>query len=167
MDMDRFLSGLRVRLSERLPANTMRALRPFLTVQFVVFMFIGIVNTAVSVITATILDILSKNFLPSDSALRILSQNSRLNFIIGYAASIVTSFFLNSKITFHQKPTWKKFIKFPVSYIPNFVFQYLMVFLFTALNLNSTIAYICAAVIGTPLTFAAMKLMVFKRKKST
>ncbi len=145
----------------------MRTLRPFLTVQFIIFMFIGIINTAISVITATLLDILSNNFLPVGSALRILAQNSRLNFIIGYAVSIVASFFLNSKITFHQKPTWKKFIKFPVSYIPNFVFQYLMVFLFTALNLNSTIAYTCAAIIGAPLTFAAMKLMVFKRKKFT
>lgn len=165
--MDRFLSGLRVRLKDHLSAKTMRALRPFLTVQFVIFMFIGVVNTAVSVITATILDILCKNFMSADNALRILAQNSRMNFIIGYAASIVTSFFLNSKITFHQKPTWKKFIKFPISYIPNFIFQYLMVFLFTALHLNSTIAYICAAIIGTPLTFAAMKFMVFKRKKST
>lgn len=165
--MEHFLSDLRVRLSRHLSQNIMRAVRPFLTIQFIIFMAMGIANTAVSVCTATLLDIIHQNFLSSDNFIRVFAENSRSNFIFGYIVSIVTSFFLNSKFTFHQKPTWKKFIKFPISYIPNFIFQYLMVLLFTALNWNSTIAYICAAIIGTPLTFAAMKLMVFRRKKTT
>ena len=148
--MERFLSNLRVRLEEHISPNMMRVIRPFMTVQFVIFMLLGIVNTAVSVGTAT-----------------LIAEHSRSNFIFGYIVSIITSFFLNCHFTFHQRPTLKKFLKFPISYIPNFIFQYLMVFIFTALNLNSTLAYICAAILGTPLTFAAMKLMVFRRRKST
>ena len=165
--MDRLLSDLRVRLSQHLPPGIMRAIRPFLTVQFLIFMIMGIVNTAVSVCTASLLDILHRQLLAPDNIIRLMAAHSRSNFIFGYLVSIVTSFFLNCKFTFRQKPTWEKFIKFPVSYIPNFIFQYIMVFIFTSLQWNSTVAYICAAIIGTPLTFAAMKLMVFRRKKTT
>ena len=152
--MERFLSNLRVRLEERVSPNMMRVIRPFMTVQFVIFMLLGIVNTAVSVGTATLLDILHNAFLAPDNPLRLIAEHSRSNFIFGYIVSIITSFFLNCHFTFHQRPTLKKFLKFPI-------------FIFTALNLNSTLAYICAAILGTPLTFAAMKLMVFRRRKST
>lgn len=165
--MDLFLSNLRVKLGYHLSPRTMRAIRPFMTVQFVIFMAMGIVNTFILVFSATFFDIIHQIFLPADNSLRVFAETSRLNFILGYIISIVTSFFLNSKFTFKQKPTAKTFIKFPISYIPNFIFQYLMVFLFTALNLNSTLAYICAAILGTPITFAAMKLMVFRKRKTT
>ena len=49
--MERFLSNLRVRLEEHISPNMMRVIRPFMTVQFVIFMLLGIVNTAVSVST--------------------------------------------------------------------------------------------------------------------
>lgn len=165
--MDKFLSSVRMRLSYHLPPSFMRAIRPFITVQFIIFMAMGIANTAVSVGTATLLDIIHTYLLPTDNFIRVFAEHTRANFIFGYIVSIITSFFLNCRFTFKQKPTWEKFIKFPISYIPNFIFQYGMVFLFTALGWNSTIAYICAAIIGTPLTFAAMKLMVFRRKKNT
>lgn len=54
--MERFLSNLRVRLEEHISPNMMRVIRPFMTVQFVIFMLLGIVNTAVSVGTATLLE---------------------------------------------------------------------------------------------------------------
>jgi putative flippase GtrA len=41
-----------------------------------------------------------------------------------------------------------------------------MVFLFTALGYNATAAYITAAILGTPVTFIAMKIIVFQRKKT-
>lgn len=163
--MAHFLSNVRIWLSYRLSPKTMRAVRPFLTVQFVIFMLMGIINTAVSVGTAITLDFANALILPADSLLTAFISRTHLNFIIGYAVSLITSFFLNSKFTFHQKPNWKNFIKFPISYLPNFVFQYLMVFIFTMLNWRTTIAYICAAILGTPVTFAAMKLIVFRRKK--
>ncbi len=165
--MDIFLSNLRVKLAMHLSPRTMRAIRPFMTIQFVIFMIMGIVNTLVLVCSATFLDIIHQMFLSPDNALRIFAESSRLNFIIGYIISIITSFFLNSKYTFQQKPSLKTFIRFPISYIPNFIFQYMMVFLFTAFKLDSTLAYIFAAILGTPITFAAMKLMVFRKRKTT
>ena len=164
--MAHFLSRLRQKLSIYLSPGAMRALRPFLTVQFVIFMMMGIFNTAVLICAATLLDMFNRYVLSSDNIIRVIAEHSRLNFIIGYIISIIVSFFMNCKITFRQKPTWRKFITFPISYLPNFIFQYVMVFIFTSLNLNQTIAYICAAVVGTPLTFAAMRLIVFRRRKT-
>lgn len=163
--MSYFLAKLRINLSNHLPSKVMFAVRPFLTVQFFVFMLMGIINTAVSVITATLLDLANCYLLSEDNLIRVFAEHSRINFIVGYGISIITSFFLNSKFTFHQKPTLKRFIKFPISYIPNFVIQYIIVFIFTSFDLKSTIAYILAAIIGTPVTFAAMKLMIFRNKK--
>ncbi|MCH5210637.1 MAG: GtrA family protein [Oscillospiraceae bacterium] len=164
--MAQFLSQLRQKLSRHLSPGAMRAIRPFLTVQFIIFMLMGILNTAVLICTATLLDIFNHYLLSPENTIRSIAEHLRLNFILGYVISIITSFFMNCKITFRQKPTWGKFITFPISYLPNFIFQYIMVFIFTSLNLNQTIAYICAAVIGTPLTFAAMKLIVFRRRKT-
>ena len=112
--MERFLSNLRIRLEERVSPNMMRVIRPFMTVQFVIFMLLGIVNTAVSVGTATLLDILHNAFLAPDNPLRLIAEHSRSNFIFGYIVSIITSFFLNCHFTFHQRPTLKKFLKFPI-----------------------------------------------------
>lgn len=162
--MDKFLSNFRVWLSKHTPDKITRIIRPFLTIQFIIFMGIGIINTISAVTTATILDIIKNLVFSSSNPIRIFTEHFRTNFIIGYIASIILSFFLNSKYTFCQKPTWRRFIKFPISYIPNFLFQYIMVFIFTSLHWNSTAAYILAAVLGTPITFISMKLMVFRKK---
>ena len=124
INLERFLSNLRVHLEERVSPNMMRVIRPFMTVQFVIFMLLGIVNTAVSVGTATLLDILHNAFLAPDNPLRLIAEHSRSNFIFGYIVSIITSFFLNCHFTFHQRPTLKKFLKFPISYIPNGIHFY-------------------------------------------
>lgn len=163
--MDKVLSDFRVKLARHIPAGAMRAVRPFLTVQFFTFMLMGILNTAISITTATILDYLHAHLLPPDNTFRIFAASTNLNFIIGYITSIVSSFFLNSKFTFHKKPTLRRFLKFPLSYIPNFLFQYIFVFLFTLLGLHRLTAYICAAVVGTPVTYAAIKLFVYNRRK--
>ena len=82
--MERFLSNLRIRLEERVSPNMMRVIRPFMTVQFVIFMLLGIVNTAVSVGTATLLDILhtaiNRRTLTFQLYIRIYSQHN--NFIL-------------------------------------------------------------------------------------
>ena len=163
--LDRLLSKLREELSYRLPPSVMKSIRPFLTIQFFIFMGIGIVNTFFAAVIATLLDVGETLILPPNHAILLFAKNFRANFITGYIASIVLSFFLNSKYTFCRKPTLKRFIKFPISYIPNFLFQYIMVFIFTSLHWNSTAAYITAAILGTPITFISMKLMVFQKKK--
>lgn len=163
--MDKLLSTLRERLSYRLSPRVMCAIRPFLTIQFIIFMGIGIVNTFFAAFVATGLDIAKNLFLDPQNPIRIFAEGFRTNFITGYIASIVLSFFLNSKFTFCRKPTFKRFIKFPISYIPNFLFQYIMVYILTSLHCSHTAAYIIAAILGTPITFISMKLMIFNKRR--
>lgn len=165
--LDKLLSNFRVWLSTRIPEGAFRVLRPFLTVQFLTFMLMGLINTVFAITVATLLDMVNNAFLAVGHPLRVFIEMFRTNFIVGYAASIVLSFFLNSRFTFHQPPTLRRFVKFPISYIPNFLIQYVLVFLFTSLHFNPTIAYIIAAVIGTPVTFVSMKFMVFRRINKT
>ena len=127
----------------------------------------GIVNTAVSVGTATLLDILHNAFLCTGQPTAINRRTLTFQLYIRIYSQHNNIILLNCHFTFHQRPTLKKvsqisdklYTEFHIS-IPNGIH-------FTALNLNSTLAYICAAILGTPLTFAAMKLMVFRRRKST
>lgn len=151
-------------LSNYLPEKLMRLIRAFLSVQFLTFMIIGAVNTLSTSIIATFLDWVESFIIEPASGLDLFLAQFRVTFILGYIASIILSFFLNSHFTFHEKPSWKKFITFPLSYIPNFIIQYICVWIFTALSWNSTLAYLLAAVIGTPITFLTMKLMVFRKR---
>ena len=56
-------------------------------------------------------------------------------------------------------------MKFAISYIPNYVIQNVIVFLFyNQLGFPSLAAFILAAVLGVPITFLAVKLFAFGRK---
>lgn len=85
-------------------------------------------------------------------------------FILGYALSLIISFFLNTLITFKEKPTFIKFIKFPLVYLPNFIIQYVSVYIFVELlNKPEKLAYFIAAIIGVPITYLTMRFFVYKK----
>lgn len=151
-------------LDSCLPEKLMKFIRTFLSVQFLTFMIIGVVNTLSTSVIATLLDWLKALTVAPDSGTSLFLTQFRVTFILGYIASLILSFFLNSHFTFHEKPSWKKFITFPLSYIPNFIIQYICVWIFTTLSWNATLAYLLAAIIGTPITFLTMKLIVFHKR---
>lgn len=148
--MQKLLDRLADWVDRVLPAGIGKRLQPFFTVQFLTFVVIGGINTLSTAVFAAGLDLVYP-----------AGQDSRLNFVLGYCAGLVLSFFLNTRFTFRKKPTLKNFVRFPISYIPNFIIQYLCVWLFTALSLNQTLAYLLAAVIGIPVTFLTMKFFVY------
>ena len=58
-----------------------------------------------------------------------------------------------------------RYVKFFISYIPNFLIQTVIVGLFDVFtDFPAIIAYITAAVIGIPVTFILMKIFAFKKK---
>ncbi len=124
----------------------------FFSREFLSFLIVGGINTVSNVIFSTIYSI----FIP----------NTTLAFFPGYITSNVVSYLLNSKLTFKEKLGFVKFLKFFVSYIPNFVIQTVIVYLFDRfIHGPSVIAYAIAAVIGVPVTFVFMKIFTFKKKK--
>lgn len=125
----------------------------FFTPKFIRFVFVGCLNTFNGVLFS---------FLYS-----LIIENPTLAFVVGYITSLTISYLLNSYITFHDKElTISKFIKFCISYIPNFVIQLICVYIIIdVLHWYKLIAYIFAAIIGIPITYLALLLFPFKEKK--
>lgn len=123
--------------------------RLFLNKEFIIFIIIGGINTINGVIFSYIYSSL---------------LNENLAFIMGYISGLIISYLLNSYITFKEKLSFTKFIKFGVSYIPNFIIQNVVVVVaFNILDLHKLIAYSLAAIIGIPVTFILLKFFAFKK----
>ncbi len=88
-----------------------------------------------------------------------------ISYIGGYAISLIVSYLLNIKLVFKRRINVYDFIKFVVSYIPNFVILLTFVYVFiNVLLLNKYVVYLLAAIIGLPITYAILKLFTFKKK---
>ncbi|AWK50025.1 polysaccharide biosynthesis protein GtrA [Clostridium beijerinckii] len=121
-----------------------------LTKQFIKFLFIGCINTITGILFSSIYSI-------------FLDVN--ISFIIGYLSSMLISYILNSSFVFEEQLSFNKFIKFFISYIPNFIIQNIMVFLFyNIFTWNKLIVFALAAVIGVPITFILMKVFTFRKR---
>jgi HAD superfamily phosphoserine phosphatase-like hydrolase len=126
----------------------------FLNPEFFMFLVVGVINTLSNVIFSTIYSL----FIP----------NTTVAFLPGYVTSNIVSYLLNSKLTFKENLGFVKFIKFFISYIPNFIIQTVIVWLFdTFIHGPSIIAYALAAVIGVPVTFVIMKIFAFRKKSES
>lgn len=122
----------------------------FFTKQFIIFLLIGIINT------------FNGSFF---SYLFSLVLESSIAFGFGYVVGLTISYILNSLITFKEKLDIKKFIKFFISSMPNFIIQYIVVLIvINILHMQDIIAYVLAALIGVPVTFILMKFFTFKKK---
>ena len=67
---------------------------------------------------------------------------------------------------FKRKLKFLDFIKFVISYIPNFLILFTFVFIFiNKLHFNKYLVYLLAAIIGLPVTYIILKLKTFKDKK--
>jgi len=120
------------------------------SIEFLSFLAVGVVNTFNGVLFAYIYSL-------------IPFFNAIIAFDAGYITALTVSYFLNTYITFKNKPNFIKYVKFAVSYIPNFIIQNIVVVvMYNLLNLHKLISYALAAIIGMPLTFLLMKIFVFK-----
>lgn len=107
--------------------------------QFVVFGLIGIVNTAVYMSVYVSLN----RWIPYLIA-----------HVIGFSVSVVGSFLLNSYITCRTRPTWRGFLRFPLSSLVNMVFSGALLFLGVhSLGMGKDITALIAGVLATPLSF--------------
>lgn len=127
-----------------------KILKIFLSKEFILFVIIGVINTFNGVVFSMIYS-------------KFLDAN--LAFVVGYISGLFISYILNSYVTFKERLELSKFIKFAISYIPNFIIQNIVVLIvFNIMGLNKLIAYILAAIIGVPVTFILMKFFAFREK---
>ena len=122
----------------------------FLSKQFIKFIAIGVINT----LNGVVFSYIYSSFL-----------NEEMAFIFGYTSGLIISYLLNSVITFKERIEIRKFIKFVISSLPNFLIQYLsVVIILNILGMHKLIAYTLSAIIGVPVTYILMKLFAFSNK---
>lgn len=119
-------------------------------VEFVKYAIVGCINTADYYLSYLVF-------------IDIFKFSYRTSFVLGYVVSILGSYFLNTYFTYKQKPSVKKFLIFPLTYIPNFIIQYLgIILLVDRLNMSNKVAPVIAAIVATPITFFVMKYVIKK-----
>lgn len=77
-----------------------------------------------------------------------------LAFSLAYLLSMVGSFFMNTYFTYRTRPTWRKFLLFPLTNVTNYLVTSLGVYvLVEQLGMNSTIAPLAASMTAIPFTY--------------
>ncbi|AYV27707.1 GtrA family protein [Streptomyces goshikiensis] len=75
-------------------------------------------------------------------------------YTLAFLLSMVGSFFMNTYFTYRTRPTWKKFLLFPLTNVTNYVIQSVGLYaLVTWAGMDTRIAPLVAAVVAIPFTF--------------
>ena len=83
-------------------------------------------------------------------------------YIFGYSMSLFVAYALNASLIYRQRYEFGRFIKFAISYIPNFLILFAFVFAFlNMLHWNKVVVYALAGMLGLPVTYILVKLYAF------
>ena len=122
----------------------------FFTREFLFFLCIGCINT------------FNCSLIAAFFTYWLTDANAAFN--IGYLLSLTFAYYLNSKIVFKQRLNKAQYLRFCLSYLPNFLVQNLIVvFFYNMLAFPPIISYLFAAIIGVPVTFLLVKIFSFRQ----
>jgi putative flippase GtrA len=124
----------------------------FLDKTFLLFVFAGVVGTLTNIVSSSTFS---------------LFLDATLAYVLGYTVALCVTYVVNYKFVFSTKPSLIGFGKFVISYIPNFIILFTLVYVFiNILHWNNFIVYGLVAIIALPITFLLVKLFAFKRKEN-
>lgn len=90
--------------------------------------------------------------------LKLLHIEYMISHITGFIVAFVISYYLNCYFVYRVKPTWRKFISFPITQIVNISLQTVLLYVFVSwLNLPAEIAPFAGLIITVPITFILSK----------
>ncbi|HDJ7688902.1 TPA: flippase GtxA [Staphylococcus aureus] len=90
--------------------------------------------------------------------LKLLHIEYMISHITGFIVAFVISYYLNCYFVYRVKPTWRKFISFPITQIVNVSIQTVLLYVFVSwLNLPAEIAPFAGLIITIPITFILSK----------
>jgi putative flippase GtrA len=111
--------------------------------QLLTFAVVGVVNTA----TYYCLYLLFLTGLPYLAA-----------HVLAFLLSMVGSFFLNARFTYRTRPTWRKFLLFPLTNVTNFLITTAGVYVIVdVLHAGSRFAPLIASAAAVPVTFVVSR----------
>ncbi|KFG01849.1 sugar transferase [Streptomyces scabiei] len=116
--------------------------------QIISFALVGVVNTA----TYSGLYLLFLNRLPYLAA-----------HILAFALSMTGSFFLNARFTYRTRPTWRKFLLFPLTNATNFLITTAGVYVIVdVLHAGNRFAPLLASGAAIPVTFMVSRTIMLR-----
>ncbi|HCT5841479.1 TPA: flippase GtxA [Staphylococcus aureus] len=90
--------------------------------------------------------------------LKLLHIEYMISHITGFIVAFVISYYLNCYFVYRVKPTWRKFISFPITQIVNVSIQTVLLYVFVSwINLPAEIAPFAGLIITIPITFILSK----------
>ncbi|EFF90105.1 membrane protein [Streptomyces sp. e14] len=117
--------------------------------QILTFAVVGVVNT----LTYYLLYLLFLTRLPYLAA-----------HVLAFAISMVGSFFLNARFTYRIRPTWRKFLLFPLTNATNFVITTAGVYVIVdVLHAGSRFAPLLASAAAIPVTFVVSRMIMLSK----
>lgn len=117
--------------------------------QILTFAVVGVVNT----LTYYVLYLLFLTRLPYLAA-----------HVLAFAVSMVGSFFLNARFTYRIRPTWRKFLLFPLTNATNFVITTVGVYVIVdVLHAGSRFAPLLASAAAIPVTFVVSRMIMLPK----
>lgn len=120
--------------------------RPGGTRAFARFLLVGLANTAASYALFVVLEL----------ALPYLAA-----YAIAYAAGIVLSYLLNTRVVFQVARSWSAFVRFPLVYALQFVLgSSIIVLLVEGFAIGPRVAALVALAATVPVTYFAAKLVL-------
>ncbi|MFD6990666.1 GtrA family protein [Streptomyces sp. NPDC059943] len=83
--------------------------------------------------------------------------------VVAFVLSMTGSFLLNSRFTYRTRPTWRKFLLFPLTNAANFTITTSGVYLLVdVLHLSSRYAPLIAAAAAIPITFVVSRTIMLR-----
>ncbi|WP_411735476.1 GtrA family protein [Paenibacillus sp. M2] len=93
--------------------------------------------------------------------LLLLFYNYSISYSISYVAGIFLSYYLNSVFVFKEKISFRKFLKFPVVYIVQYLVNMLLMYILVEYaQMHAQIVPLVAMVITVPITFLLSKMII-------
>ncbi|GGJ01059.1 GtrA family protein [Streptomyces brasiliensis] len=118
--------------------------------QLLTFALVGVINTA----TYYGFYLLFLNWLPYLGA-----------HILAFALSMTGSFFLNARFTYRIRPTWRKFLLFPLTNAANFLLTTAGVYaVVDVLHWGNRFAPLLASAAAIPVTFVVSRAVMLSRE---
>ncbi|WP_414043338.1 GtrA family protein [Macrococcus animalis] len=97
--------------------------------------------------------------------LKVFHLNYLTSHISGFLFSFVISYFLNCYYVYKVKPTWKKFLTFPLTQVVNMGLQTFLLYAFVEwINLSKELAPFPALIVTIPITYIMTSYILTKEK---
>lgn len=87
--------------------------------------------------------------------------------VIGLGAAMIVSFFLNCRVTFRVRPSWRRFLLYPASQAVNVAATTVGVVVLVGAGVDERLAPLAAAVLAVPVSFLAARMVLAHHRATT